>query len=92
MRTKRVTAAVLTALMAASMVGCGSSSGTTTTGAAGGSTTKAAAGAATTTAAAGATTKAAAGGSSKEAGSGTIRVALWDYSNSEYYKTIFEAF
>ncbi|MCH4031400.1 MAG: sugar ABC transporter substrate-binding protein [Lachnospiraceae bacterium] len=92
MRTKRVTAAVLTALMAASMVGCGSSSGTTTTGAAGGSTTKAAAGAATTTAAAGATTKAAAGGSSKDAGSGTIRVALWDYSNTEYYKTIFAAF
>ncbi len=70
MRTKRVTAAALTALMAASMVGCGGTSGGSA------SSANASAGAA----------------AGKDAGSGTIRVALWDYSNTEYYKTIFEAF
>jgi multiple sugar transport system substrate-binding protein len=92
------------AVVSAMLLGtaCGGSSTATTAAAKAAATTKAAAAttkagtAASTTKAAAATTKAAAGATTaaaKDSGKPvTLRVALWDYSNTQYYKTIFDAF
>jgi len=103
MKKRQISKAILGTMLASVMIlgtACGgSSSGTTTTAAKAAATTKAAAGttAASTTkaAASAATTKAAAATTAAAKDSGkpvTLRVALWDYSNTQYYKTIFDAF
>lgn len=85
MKKRRMWAGLMAgAMVVGSLAGCGGSGGTSTTAAP------------ATTAAQAETTAAAAGGDSTTAAASgeqvTIKVSLWDYSNTDYYKTIFSAF
>ena len=84
MKKRRLAAGILTAAMVVgTLAGCG-----------GGSSSGGSGGGDSTTAAAETTTAAAVQAEVKEATGEdvTIKVALWDYSNTEYYKTMISAF